>query len=107
MLDEEGRTRLKLKVWLPAWMSTLLVFFLSSNDSINLTVTPSNADCLVSCHRWKTQFAGEPKGTRRETKCERATHESSNGRMAGVCVCVIVCTIKKIILSFFNVHFFS
>lgn len=100
MLDEEGRTRLKLKVRLPAWMSTLLVFFLSSNGSINLSV-PSNADCPVSCHRWKIQFAGEPKGMRREMKRERATHVSSNGRMAGVCVCEIVCTMNKIILSFF------
>lgn len=36
-------------------------------------------------HRWRIQFGGEPRETRREMKCERATRALSNGLMAGVC----------------------
>lgn len=43
------------------------------------------SDFILLCHRWKTQFGGEPRETKRETKCERAMHALSNGLMAGVC----------------------
>lgn len=76
MLDEEGRTRLKLKVCVCVREHIFSCDFCSS-------VCP-NADCPVSCHRWKIQFDGEPKGTRKETKRERATRALSSGLMAGV-----------------------
>lgn len=82
MLDEEGRTRLKLKVCLSAWMSALgSLFELKCIFSSVL----SYADSLLSCCRWKIRSGGEPKGMRRETKHERATPALSNGLMEGVC----------------------
>lgn len=82
MLDEEGRTRLKLKVCLSTWMSALGFCF--ELKCIFLSVL-SYADCLLSCCRWKIRFGGEPKGMRREAKHERATPVLSNGLMEGVC----------------------
>lgn len=104
MLDEEGRTRLKLKVCLSAWMSLFVwacLFTLKCYYSIFLSAF-SNAVCLVSGRRWKIQFGGEPKRMRREMKCERATHVLWNGLMAGVC-CQLDCMYnvnKKVIFLF-------
>lgn len=99
MLDEEGRTRLKLKVCLSTWMSAL--GFLLELKCIFLPVL-FYADCLLSCCRWKIRFGGEPKGTRRETKHERATPVLSNGLMEGVCYRQFAhCKQDKVVVVFF------
>lgn len=99
MLDEEGRTRLKLKVCLSMWMSAL--GFLLELKCIFLPVL-FYADCLLSCCRWKIRFGGEPKGTRRETKHERATPVLSNGLMEGVCYRQFAhCKQDKVVVVFF------
>lgn len=101
MLDEEGRTRLKLKVCVCVYDHTFS-FLLKMKWEFGLSLY-SNANCPVSYHRWKIQFGGEPKETRREMKRGRATHVLSNGLMAGMCCrCDIsVCGGQKEILCVF------
>ncbi len=60
-----------------------------------MLVSTFGSDCFVFLkrvtrvdflsHRWRIQFGGEPRETRREMKHERAMHALSNGPMAGVC----------------------
>lgn len=104
MLDEEGRTRLKLKVCLSTWMSALGFRFVLKCSLLSVL---SNADSLLSCCRWKIRFGGEPKGMKRETKHERATPVLSNGLMEGVCYRLdSLYTVNKIKLLFFCCFFF-